>query len=261
MRVGKEGARFTVHKVELTLVMENIMLSKISATQRFKAEHGWLKSYHLFSFASYLERGNMNFGTLRVFNDDFIDGHSGFGAHTHDNMEIITIVHKGTLTHQDSLGNSGKIKSGEVQYMSAGTGVTHAELNQSNEPVHLYQIWIFPDEQNLPPQYAQQDFSNSPANGLVPVASGQSKPGAIKIRANATIYTAKIDPGQIIRQSLTSGRGLFVYVKEGRININGTQFEKEDQARITDETDILLKSDTHTEFIAIEVPMHLQRHA
>lgn len=233
------------------------MIRKISAAQRFKAEHSWLKSYHLFSFAMYQERGNMNFGTLRVFNDDYIDGNSGFDAHSHDNMEIVTIVHRGTLTHQDSMGNSGNIKSGEVQYMSAGTGVTHAELNQADEQVHLYQIWIFPDEQNLPPQYAQQDFSNSPANVLVPVASEQDKPGAIKIRANATIYTAKIEPGQTIKHSLGSGRGLFVYVKEGNININGINFEREDQARITDEADIVFKSEAQTELVAIEVPMHL----
>lgn len=233
------------------------MLRKISAAQRFKAEHGWLTSYHLFSFASYQERGNMNFGTLRVFNDDFIDAHSGFGAHTHDNMEIITLVHSGTLTHQDSMSNSSTIKAGEVQYMSAGMGVTHAELNQSDEPVHLSQIWVFPDEQGLPPHYAQQDFTNSPANVLVPVASGEQKPGAITIRANATIFTAKIEPGQTLRHSLTAHRGLFVYIQEGSIRINGTQLEKEDQARITDETDVLLVADTYTALIAIEVSMYL----
>jgi redox-sensitive bicupin YhaK (pirin superfamily) len=233
------------------------MLRKIGAAERFKAEHDWLTSYHLFSFASYQELGNMNFGTLRVFNDDFIDGNSGFGAHAHDNMEIITLVHSGTLTHQDSMGNSGTIKAGEVQYMSAGTGVTHAELNQSDEPVHLYQIWVFPDEQGLPPQYAQRDFSNSPANELVPVASGEHKPGAINIRANTTISTAKIEPGQTLRHSLTAQRGLFVYVKEGSMHINGTHLEKGDQARITDETDVLLVADTYTELIAIEVSMHL----
>lgn len=233
------------------------MLRKINAVQRFEAKQDWLRSYHLFSFASYQERGNMNFGTLRVFNDDFIDGHSGFSAHTHENMEIVTIVHKGTLTHQDSMGNSGNIKSGEVQYMSAGTGVSHAELNQSDEQVHLYQIWIFPDEQNVPPQYAQQDFHNSLTNVLIPVASGQDKPGAIKIRANTTIYTAKIESGQTIRHSLTIDRGLFVYIKEGTIHINGTQCTREDQARITNETDILFKAESLTELVAIEVPMQL----
>lgn len=233
------------------------MLRKITAAQRFKAEHGWLRSYHLFSFASYFDRGNMNFGTLRVFNDDYIGGNSGFGAHSHDNMEIITIVHSGTLTHQDSMSNIGNIKAGEVQYMSAGTGVTHAELNQSDEPVHLYQIWVFPDEQNLPPQYAQRDFSNAPINELVPVASGEGKPGAITIRANATIYTANMEPGQTIRHKLASLRGLFVYVKEGSVRINGIQLEKEDQARIIDEADVLFQSDAETELIAIEVSMHL----
>lgn len=233
------------------------MIRKIEAVRRYKAEHSWLKTYHLFSFAMYQDRGNMNFGTLRVFNDDYIDGNSGFGAHSHDNMEIVTIVHRGTLTHKDSMGNSGSIKSGEIQYMSAGTGVTHAELNQADEQVHLYQIWIFPDEQNLKPQYSQQDFSSSPVNVLVPVASGQDKPGAIKMRANATIYCAKVEPGHTIRHSLTQDRGLFAYVKEGSLSINGTRFEKEDQARITDESDVLFKTETFTELVIIDVPMHL----
>ncbi len=233
------------------------MIRKIESAKRHKAEHGWLKSYHLFSFAMYQDRANMNFGTLRVFNDDHIDGNSGFGAHSHDNMEIVTIVHRGTLTHQDSMGNSGKIKSGEVQYMSAGTGVTHAEINQADEPIHLYQIWIFPDKQNLAPQYAQQDFGNSPANELVAVASGQDIPGAIRIRSNATIYTARIEPGNTVRHELTPGRGLFVYVKEGSLEINGVRLDKEDQARITDETVVLFKPETFAELVAIEVPMHL----
>lgn len=233
------------------------MIRRIQADKRFKAEHGWLKTYHLFSFNMYRELGNMNFGTLRVFNDDYIDGNSGFGAHNHDNMEIITIVHKGTLTHQDSMGNTGNIKSGEVQYMSAGTGVTHAELNQESEPIHLYQIWIFPDEQNLAPQYAQKDFQNLPLNTLVPVASGEDKPGAIRIRTNATVYKAEIEPGQSIYHSIPRGNGLFIYLKEGSSEINGTQFEKEDQARITDETEILIKAKTRTELVAVEVPMQL----
>lgn len=233
------------------------MLRKIEAARRFAAHHDWLKTYHLFSFAMYHDRGNMNFGTLRVFNDDYIDGNSGFGAHTHDNMEIVTIVHSGTLTHQDSMGNSGSITKGEVQYMSAGTGVTHAELNQAEEPVHLYQIWIFPDKQNLPPHYAQQDFKNAPVNKLVPVASGQDKSGAIKIRTNATIYTAKMERGQTIRHELTGNRGLFVYVKEGSLSINGTEFAKEDQARITDASTVLFKARTYSELVVIDVPTHL----
>jgi quercetin 2,3-dioxygenase len=233
------------------------MIRKIAAEQRFKSEQGWLNSFHLFSFASYMERGNMNFGSLRVFNDDYIDGNSGFGAHSHDNMEIITIVHRGVLTHQDSLGNAGTIGRGEVQYMSAGTGVTHAEVNQGNEQVHLYQIWIFPDQQNLSPQYAQQDFSKSPSNALVPVASGSDFPGAIKIRSDATIFTARIDSDQTIQFKLGPDRGLFVYVTKGSLSINGHAFETEDQARITDESDLLIKAARGSEFVAIEVGLRL----
>lgn len=205
----------------------------------------------------YHDRGNMNFGALRVFNDDYIDGESGFGAHSHDNMEIVTIVHQGTLTHQDSIGNTGNIKAGEVQYMSAGTGVTHAELNEKPEPVHLYQIWIFPDKQNQPPQYAQQDFSNMMRNQLVAVASGQNKNGAISIRTNSTIYLSKLDANQTIKHQLENDQGLFVYLKQGKLTINGVELEKEDQARIMDEPDILIKATEDSEFIAIDVPMKL----
>lgn len=191
------------------------------------------------------------------FNDDYIQGENGFGAHQHDNMEIVTIVHEGQLTHQDSMGNTGTIRKGEVQYMSAGTGVTHAEVNQDKEPIHLYQIWIMPDEQNVQPQYAQKDFSNISSNALVPVASGQNLLGAIPIRTNSTIYLCKLDAGHSIIHRLEHDRGLFVYMKEGDVEINGTKFEKEDQARIMDQDTILIKANTATEFVAIDVPMKL----
>jgi redox-sensitive bicupin YhaK (pirin superfamily) len=233
------------------------MMRKIEAQHRFKAEHGWLKSYHLFSFANYMERGNMNFGTLRVFNDDYIDGHSGFGAHSHDNMEIITIVHQGTLTHQDSMGNNGKIIRGEVQYMSAGTGVTHAELNQGDEPVHLYQIWIFPNKQHESPQYAQRAFGNISPNILVPVASGSTLPETIHIRADATLFLAHLEAQQPIRHTLREDRGLFVYIREGSVHINGVLFEQGDQARITNEEHVLFVASRDTHLIALDVPLHL----
>lgn len=238
------------------------MTRRIPAIDRHKAEQDWLKSYHLFSFAMYQDRGNMNFGGLRVFNDDYIDGENGFGAHQHDNMEIVTIVHNGTLTHQDSMGNTGTIKAGEVQYMSAGTGVTHAEVNQEKEPIHLYQIWMFPDEQNLAPQYEQKDFSSMQKNVLVPVASGQKDSvqdlsGAIPIRTNTTIYKATMDPEKSVRYSLGKERGLFVYIKSGSAIINGITFEAEDQARIMDETDVLIKATESTGLVALDVSMRL----
>ena len=199
----------------------------------------------------------MNFGTLRVFNDDYIDGESGFGSHSHDNMEIVTIVHQGVLTHQDSMDNTGTIQAGEVQYMSAGAGVTHAELNQGTEPIHLYQIWIFPDQQNLPLKYEQKDFSSAAPNILVPVASGQNLAGALAIRSNATIYTANLEAGQTVRYTLGEDRGLFVYLQAGGLEINGTKFTTEDQARITDESDVLLKATEPTQLIAIDVLLQL----
>jgi quercetin 2,3-dioxygenase len=231
------------------------MIRKIPALQRHEAKHDWLRSYHLFSFAMYHDRGNMNFGSLRVFNDDYINGESGFGAHTHDNMEIVTIVHEGELTHQDSMGNTGSIKPGNVQYMSAGTGVTHAELNKGKTLVHLYQIWIQPDKQNLPPQYDQRDFNTIPINELMAVASGQDMEGAILIRTNSTIYKSRLEANKLLRYNLGKERGLFIYATSGAITVNGIELGQGDQARIMDETDILIKGSRLAEFIAIDVSM------
>ena len=134
------------------------MITKISSSSRHHADHGWLSTYFLFSFAEYYDPQNLEFGNLRVFNDDTIAPHSGFSEHDHDNMEIVTIVHEGTLTHRDSMGSVGAISAGEVQYMSAGTGVTHAEMNDGGVPVHLFQIWLYPNEKNAAPRYEQKRF-------------------------------------------------------------------------------------------------------
>lgn len=229
------------------------MLHKLAAAQRHYADHGWLKTFHLFSFADYYDPENLHFGSLRVFNDDDIAGERGFGAHRHDNMEIVTLVHAGELSHQDSLGNTGTIRGGEVQYMSAGTGVTHAEFNQGQAPVQLFQIWIIPDVENTAPQYAQKDFSQAPKNVLVPVASGQGHEGALVIRVDATISTAELEAEHRITYDLPPGRGLFVYVRQGQLDMNGVIFESGDQARIMDETSIVITAIDTSYFVAIDV--------
>jgi redox-sensitive bicupin YhaK (pirin superfamily) len=233
------------------------MISKIPSSNRHYIDHGWLKTYHLFSFADYFDPRNMNFGTLRVFNDDSIDGQTGFGEHHHENMEIVTIVLIGELTHKDSMGNIGTIKAGEVQYMSAGTGVTHAEMNAGDEPVHLYQIWILPDEEGLPPLYSQRDFREASKNVLVPVASGQSKEGSLPMRTDSTIYTSKLEAGQTIRYSLPSGRGAFIYITQGNLKIYNTEFETGDQARIRGAEELTITALKDTQFILIDVSMNI----
>ena len=235
------------------------MIKKIPASERYIANHDWLKTYHLFSFADYYDPANMNFGELRVFNDDTIAGQSGFGAHSHANMEIVTIVFEGVLTHQDSMGNNGTIKPGEVQYMSAGTGVTHAELNQGDETVKLYQIWMMPRTQGLTPQYNQKSFGNTTKNTFTPLTSGFADvlktSDAIEIQSDTTIYSIELEPNTNVEHVLPKNHGLFIYVASGSIQIGETEFSVGDQARITGEESIKIlstKNGENTKFIAIE---------
>ena len=229
------------------------MIQKIPAAKRYKADHGWLSSFHLFSFAEYYDPENTNFGVLRVFNDDQIDDESGFGAHGHRNMEIVTLMLTGELTHQDNMGNSATMKGGEVQYMSAGTGVIHSEMNNSKERTHLYQIWIVSKERELEPMYDQKDFSHMESNVLVPVASGKDKEGAIPIRADATIYRANLHKDHTIAVPVEQGRGVFIYVTKGKIEINGDSFKEGDQARITNENRLSIIAIGDSQFVLIDV--------
>jgi quercetin 2,3-dioxygenase len=232
------------------------MITKIPALSRYHASHSWLSTYHLFSFADYFDSENMNFGTIRVFNDDTIDAHSGFGAHSHQNMEIITILLEGELTHKDSMGNVGTIGKGEVQYMSAGTGVTHAEVNNGDTPVHLYQIWITSKEKNLPPIYAQKDFGNtSNKNILSPVVSGTEQGKAIVVRTDAVIYTLTLEKEKDLSYEILEARGVFIYVTSGELRINGELYEAGDQARIEREEVAVLKAQEETSFVLIDVPL------
>ncbi len=230
------------------------MIKKIKSSERYNAKHGWLSSYHLFSFADYYDPNNMNFGALRVFNDDTIDGESGFGAHSHRDMEIVTIMLEGELTHQDDIGNTKVMKQGEVQYMSAGTGVTHSEMNMSKEKTHLYQLWIMPRVRNLSPDYDQKTFDGVEGmNTLIPVASNVEKNGVIVIQADATIYKAQLESGKAIDYYPAQGRGVFIYITEGVLTINEIEFAKEDQARIEDEEKLTIIAKETSAFVMVDV--------
>ena len=232
------------------------MIEKIEASQRFFADHGWLKTHLLFSFANYRDPENTHFGSLRVFNDDIVAAGAGFPEHPHDNMEIVTIVLEGELTHKDNLGNIGILKPGEVQRMSAGSGIIHAEYNNSENPVHLYQIWIFPRSENLPPSYEQKDFSiNFSKNTLIPVASGKHQEGAMIMQTDATVYIADLEANTTTSHSLNHNRGLFIYIQNGNLEINGIGFSINDQARIINESEIILKAKENTKCILIDVPL------
>ncbi len=173
------------------------MINIIRADDRHFSDFGWLKTYWLFSFSNYYDPNNIQFGAIRVFNDDVVEPGTGFPTHPHQEMEIITIVLKGEMTHQDSMGNKTVITAGDVQRMSAGTGLTHSEFNLATEPVHFYQIWIYPDQKGLQPSYDQKRFSpNDWNNRLLPVASGLNVPGTVTFHTNATIYRCHLEAGR-----------------------------------------------------------------
>jgi quercetin 2,3-dioxygenase len=231
------------------------MIKTIRANERYFSDFGWLKTYWLFSFDHYHDPANMQFGSLRVFNDDVVAANNGFPTHPHREMEIITTVLAGEVTHEDSMGNRTVIKAGEVQRMSAGTGITHSEYNRGETPVHLYQIWILPDERRRKPSYDQRSFSaEERKNRLLPVASGQTSAGAVTLNTDATIYMADFDAGHSVQFPVKESRGVFIYVTSGDLGINGERLNTKDQARITDVDTLTLEAYDNTSFILIDVP-------
>ncbi len=227
----------------------------IQADMRHFSDFGWLKTYWLFSFSSYFDPRNIQFGALRVFNDDIVEPGTGFPTHPHEEMEIVTIVLAGEMTHADSMGNKTVIRAGDVQRMSAGTGLTHSEFNLAQTPTHFYQIWIFPDKAGLRPNYDQKTFASSEwKNRLFPLASGQNIQGAVTFHTDATIYRCDLDEGRQATFQNTAGRRIFVYLTNGRLSANGHAMASKDQARVDIDEPLVLKAATHSEFILIDVP-------
>jgi len=233
------------------------MIKTIRADERYYSDFGWLQTYWLFSFDSYYDPANLQFGSLRVFNDDIVKPKSGFPTHPHREMEIITIVLSGEITHEDSIGTRAVIRAGEAQRMSAGTGIAHSEYNMADEPIHLYQIWIRPDERGLKPSYDQKSFStDARKNNLLPVASGQGLPDTVTFHTDSTIYLADFDAGHSIDFEAKQSRGVFVYVTKGDLGINDARLMTKDQARIEQEGLLRLTAYDNTSFILIDVPMN-----
>lgn len=209
------------------------MIKNIKASDRHFNDIDWLKTYWLFSFSNYYDPENMNHGKLRVFNDDIIEPDTGFGTHPHEEMEIVTIILNGEISHKDSMGNKGKVIAGDVQRMSAGTGLTHSEHNLGTEPLELYQIWLYPRVKGVPPSYEQKQYSvESYRNCLFPVASGEDKQDAVSMNSDATIYRGVLDKGETIPYETNKDRKIFVYVTSGSVKINGELLQEKDQARI-----------------------------
>ena len=227
----------------------------IRADGRHFSDYGWLKTYWLFSFASYYDPHNIQFGALRVFNDDVVAPGTGFPTHPHEEMEIITIVLDGEMTHQDSMGNQTVIKAGDVQRMSAGTGLTHSEYNLADRPVHFYQIWLFPDFPGLVPSYDQRTFSADEwRNRLLPVASGQGFDDVVTFNTDATIYRGQMDAGTKLNFAIAAGRRAFVYLTRGEMRVDGLSLYSEDQARVDTERSLALEAESDAELILIDVP-------
>lgn len=226
----------------------------IPARSRYTAHHDWLESKHLFSFADYYDPANMHFGVLRVFNDDIIAGHQGFGMHPHSNMEIITLVLSGEISHEDSHGGRATVGAGGAQVMSAGSGLRHSEINNGDEAVHLYQIWIIPREENITPRHDERDFSNMPRNHLVPIASGFDH-DALQIHTDAVIYRGIFDTETPWTHMAHAGTGnVFIYVTKGSVDLaTGETLEAGDQARISDIEVLELSFSAGTDVVIIDV--------
>ncbi len=228
----------------------------IRAGERHFSDMGWLKTYWLFSFSNYFDPNNMQFGNLRVFNDDWVQAHTGFQTHPHAEMEIVTVVMSGALTHEDSMGNTIKIKPGEVQRMSAGTGIEHSEMNRGDEPVELYQIWFLPRERHLKPSYDQRKYDlETFRNSLTPLVTGESSGEIVTMHSDATIFRSVLDAGNVLEYHVKEDRGAFIYITEGEIQINQEVLSKRDQARIPGEVDLKFTANKETQFMLIDVTM------
>ncbi len=231
------------------------MMDIRKSQERGHANHGWLDSHFTFSFADYVDPQHVQFRTLRVMNDDRVGGGGGFPKHTHRDMEIVTYVLEGALEHQDSMGNGSVIKPGEVQYMSAGTGVAHSEFNASKtEPVHLYQIWMHPEKQGLQPAYDQKSFSEAEKRGkLRLVASPDGRNGSVKIRQNNELYATVLGAGETVKHELKKHRYAYVQVARGSVKLNGTKLDAGDGAAISAEKTVELTGVENTEVLLFDL--------
>ena len=201
------------------------MIQVRKAAERGHFDHGWLNTYHTFSFADYYDPAHMGFRSLRVINDDRVQPGAGFGMHGHRYMEIVTYVLEGTLEHRDSLGNGERIRAGELQRMTAGTGVRHSEFNPSqSEWVHLYQIWLLPEREGLEPSYEQKAFPEEERrNRLRLVASPDGRDGSLSIRQDARLFLATLDDGREVQHELAPGRHAWLQVLRGGVGLNGSR--------------------------------------
>jgi redox-sensitive bicupin YhaK (pirin superfamily) len=231
------------------------MINIRKSADRGHANHGWLNTHFTFSFADYYDPKHVEFRTLRVMNDDRVAGGAGFPTHPHRDMEIVTYVLEGELAHKDSMGNGSVIKAGDVQYMSAGTGVAHSEFNASKtEAVHLYQIWMFPDKPGHAPAYDQKNFSEAEKRGnLRLVVSPDGREGSVKIRQDNQLYATVLSAGDRVKHQMKPERYAYVQVAKGSVTLNGKTLETGDGAEISAERTLELAGVREAEVLLFDL--------
>jgi redox-sensitive bicupin YhaK (pirin superfamily) len=230
--------------------MQEIRKSK----DRGYADHGWLRSFHTFSFADYYDPEHMGFGPLRVINEDRIHPDKGFGTHGHRDMEIISYVLDGELAHKDSMGNGSTIVPGDVQRMSAGSGVRHSEFNHAKSVTHFLQIWIEPNELGIEPSYEQKHFDAAAKRGqLRLIASSDAREGSVRIHQDASLYAALLDGSERVAHTLAAGRRAYVHVARGTVTVNGTPLEAGDAMKISTAGPVVLEQGAGAEVLFFDL--------
>jgi redox-sensitive bicupin YhaK (pirin superfamily) len=231
------------------------MITIRKAEERGHFDFGWLNTYHAFSFGDYYDPRHTRFGTLRVINEDFVQPGHGFPTHGHRDMEIVTYILQGALEHRDSMGSGSIIRRGDVQRMSAGTGVTHSEANPSpDEPVHLLQIWIFPSEQDMRPEYEETRFSDDEKrNRLRLIVSPDGSDGSVKIHQDAKIYASLLDDRQEVVHSLENGRSAWLQVAAGSVNLNDLALKQGDGAGVSQESSLRITAQEPAEILLFDL--------
>jgi len=226
------------------------MIKIRKSNERGFANHGWLRSFHTFSFANYYDLKHMHFGNLRVINEDFISAGAGFGKHPHNNMEIITYIISGSLAHKDSIGTVSTILPGEVQIMSAGTGVFHSEFNnEKSRETHLLQIWILPKVKEIAPRYDQKSFSGE----FTLVVSGSGRDGSLQINQDAEIFVGKFSAQKTFDFVVKKDRKIWIQIVSGKISVNGEIFESGDAAAIKNESELKITAEENSEFLLLDL--------
>jgi redox-sensitive bicupin YhaK (pirin superfamily) len=225
------------------------------SNDRGLADHGWLKSHHSFSFADYFDPQHVEFGVLRVINEDRVAPGGGFGTHPHRDMEIISYVLSGEIAHRDSMGNGSVIRPGDVQRMSAGTGVLHSEQNPSSDPVHFLQIWIRPDRQGIEPSYEQKHFDGAEKRGrLRLIVSGDGAENSVRLHQDARLYAGLFDGGETAELAIAPGRRIYVHLVKGELSVNGTRLTAGDALKLTEVGQVSVREGKDAEVLVFDLP-------